>query len=187
MEKKRCGSCIYLNKTKKEGALCSESGKNKGVPACKNWEPDIENLSDNIKTIISLFGKCDISDIPILNWILKKQQTLLEKDINCLFRIGNIVWYFIASQNDIYQLLIQNVNPKYVIGRDLIGGASFFLPLDTEVYSSKEELLKTRKELVEKKLQIQREIKADDKNLETKVGLTFGKVKSGIIKSGLEE
>lgn len=185
MEKKRCDSCIFLNSTRKDGILCSEIGKNKGYPACKNWEPNIENLSDNVKNIIPLLGKCDIDDIPILDWILKKQQSLLEKDINYLFRIGNIVWYFISDlEDDIYQILIQNVTSKYVVGCDLIKGTSFFLPLDTKVYVSKEELLKAREDIAERKLQLQQNNNNTD--LEAKVGLIFGKVNHGIIERNVE-
>jgi len=142
MEKKRCGECIYLHKLRKDGVLCSENGKNKGCSSCKNWEPDIGNLSEGVEAIVELLGNCQASDVPILEWLLKKQEILLEK--NSSLRIGRTVWHFVPSTtagSQIYPNTIQNVTAKYAVGRDLQYGTCFLLPLDTKVFSSKEELL----------------------------------------------
>lgn len=160
MEKRRCGGCIYLNKLRKDGVLCSESGKNKGCPACKYWEPDIEGLSENVRAIINLLSDCELSDMPVLDWVFKKQQGLLENSKgNPLLRIGKIIWYLVSSttlkeKDMIYQIRIQNVTAKHAVGQDLEFGTCFFLPLDSKVYASKEALIEEQERIAELKRQI---------------------------------
>lgn len=159
MEKRRCGGCIYLNKLKKDGVLCSESGKNKGCPACKYWEPDIEGLSLNVRAIINFLSDCELSDVPVLEWVLKKQQRLLENPkSNPLLRIGRIVWHLVSSTNleerdTVYQIRIQNVTAKHAVGQDLQFGTCFFLPLDSKVYTSRENLIKDQERIAKLKSQ----------------------------------
>lgn len=179
MEKRRCGGCIYLNKLKKDGLLCSSSGKNKGCTACKNWEPDIEALSPNIQNVISLLGACEASDIAVLEWVLKKQEALLANPrSNPLFRIGQVVWYCTSTDEggQIYQIRIQNVTAKHAIGTDLEYGTSFFLPLDTRVFSSRKELLADQQRVADLRQQLSDKPQPDDSG----VGLVLGKVKDGI-------
>jgi hypothetical protein len=189
MEKKRCGTCIFLAQTRKEGNLCLEKGKNKGCPACKSWEPNIESLSNNVKSIITLLGQCKPLDIPILEWILKKQQYLL--DNNSLFRIGTTVWYFVEipdryAEDQIYQILIQNVTSKYIVGKDMMRNAAFFLPLNARVYTSKEELIKDQEEF--RKQQILAKQNHEKECAASSVGLNYlEKVKNGIVIKNIEE
>jgi len=122
--KLRCGTCIFLHKrTNKDKKTCQNLGKNKGNPACKFWEPDLENLSQNIKNLISSIGLCNSNDLPVINWLLKRHQVLLDEKIP--YRIGSYVLY-----NKKYKIFIENITPTSIIGRDA-KGINFVLPLNS--------------------------------------------------------
>jgi len=129
MSKLRCGTCIFLNKrANKDRKTCYTLGKTKGNPACKHWEPDLENFSENVKSLVSLVGLCASKDIPVISWLLKRHQLLLDNKIP--YRIGSYILY--NRENQWHKIFIENITTTSIIGRDA-EGINFVLPLNSDL------------------------------------------------------
>jgi len=144
-----------LNKKILKSKFCQDLGKNKGCPSCKSWEPNIDNLSEKTKFIISQLVSCDDNDFPILMWILDKQQILAENKLP--YRIGDTV--YVQVHDNIYSMIIINATLKTITGRDIESGVSFTLTNFSEIYNTKKDLEKTlleRKENKQKKHELEK-------------------------------
>ena len=164
--KLRCGSCIFLTKRLKDKAFCSESGKNKGNPACKHWEPDFGKLTDLSKQFTSFLKRCTSKDALILKWLVDRQCILNNKGVS--YYIGSTYYY---KADKIYRIFIENITAKHIIGRAVDEDTSFTLSHTVKLYDSVEALERAAAENRAIKKELDNETKKIDDELYLKTGI----------------
>jgi len=181
--KLRCGTCTFLEKKAlKEGHICRDLGKNKGYPACRSWEPDIDSLSDTAKNIIFQLGTCNDRDFPILRWILDKQQMLADNDVR--YRIGDTV--FFQSHEKTYSIVIINATQKTITGRDPKTGVTFTLTHSSDIYTTKQLLETTLKDKAAEE-EAEAEVRRNQPRTDPKLGFSGENVNLGVIIGNIED